>query len=335
MFEKKVFFMLTKSICIIGAGAYGCALAHVFSKKFDVTIISRSFDTAQAINKFHRHPRIFPCIEFSEKIKCQSDYCNLEKANIILLCTPVSGVRVVCEHLSKLDTIKNVPIILCSKGVEINTEKFTSEIAEEYLSNPILVLSGPSFAEELVNNLPASVSLASKHKALCEELAEILTSSTFILYPNYDVIGTQICGAFKNILAILCGVFYGLNLGKSAIAYLITKALEEMRLLIKNLGGDPNTVDEVCGIGDIILTCTNEMSRNMSFGKFLAQGGTIDVWQGELVEGAYTTKVIPLFQKQNINIPIFHMAYDIIYNNNTAIEVIEKTLFNKLSTKES
>lgn len=330
MFDKKVFFMLTKSIYIIGAGAYGCALGQVFSEKFNVTMLAKDNSVANCLNETHCHPVVLNGIHFSKNISCCCDYSRINEADTILICTPVSAVRDVCSTLKSSGINPNAHIILCSKGIEIGTGKFTSEIACEILQNEISVLSGPSFAEEIAKGLPAAVSLASHDIRISKTLSERLTTQHFKVYPNADLIGTQICGAFKNVLAILCGVFYGLNLGESAVAFLITKALEEMKTFISLVGGEAATVDQVCGIGDVILTCTNEASRNMSFGRFIANGGSLETWSGNLAEGAFTARIIPDLlarYKCESEIKIFKMAYKLIYEHENPEKLIKQTLF--------
>lgn len=329
MFDKKVFFMLTKSIYIIGAGAYGCALGQVFSERFDVIMLANNSSVANCLNEMHCHPVVLNGVHLSKNISCCCDYSRINEADTILICTPVSAVRDVCSTLKSSGLDSNANIILCSKGIEINTGKFTSEIASEILQNEISVLSGPSFAEEIAKGLPAAVSLASHAPHTAQKLSEQLTTQLFKVYPNTDLIGTQICGAFKNVLAILCGVFYGLNLGESAVAFLITKALEEMKIFISRAGGEPSTVDQVCGIGDVILTCTNEASRNMSFGRFIANGGSLETWNGNLAEGAFTARITPeLLAKYNCEseIKIFKMVYQLIYKHENPEKLIKQTL---------
>ena len=329
--------MTMKGICIIGAGTYGCALAQVFSNKYDVYLVSRNPATAKSVNECHVHPSCLCGISLSRKIKCLSDYEEINRFNTILICTPVSAIRSVCQTLKTANLSENKKIILCSKGVEIGTGLFTSEIAKEILDNEIFVLSGPSFAHEIASNLPSCVSLAGKNLNVTKELSQELSTEKFLITPNDDLLGTQVCGAFKNVLAVMCGVVYGLSLGESAVSFLISKSLTEIRKMIDAVGGKSSTILEVCGIGDIILTCTNEASRNVSFGKFIARRwttsadnseGAIEAWTGDLAEGALTAKTIPEFVRKGVDLPIFMNAYNIIYNRANPNQLLETLMHN-------
>ncbi len=299
-------------ICIVGAGKYGSALAQVFSANHRILIITRNQETKNSINLERKFPSLCDT-KVHENILCSDDYSNVVKSSKVLICTPVSAVRSVCSKLNEIGLSEGIPVILCSKGIEVGTALFTTEIAKSIIKNDIFVFSGPSFATEIVCGLPAGVSLAGLDIKMTTELCESLSTSRFILEPNNDVIGTQICGAFKNVLAVLCGMLDGLNLGKSAITFVISKAVEEIAVLSEFFGGSRETVKSVCGIGDIILTCTNEESRNMRFGKFLALGGTLEQWAGELAEGVFTAQAIPNFIAKNAPVKIFKLVYDIIY----------------------
>lgn len=305
-------FVSSKYICIIGAGKYGSALAQVFAEKHNVTIVTRNQDTKNSINL----ERKFSCLcrtKVHKNISCSDNYSDVVKASMVLICTPVSAVRSVCYKLKESGICKDIPVILCSKGIEVGTSLFTTEIARSVIENDIFVFSGPSFATEIVCGLPACVSLAGSNIEKTTELCQELSTNKFILEPNNDVIGTQICGAFKNVLAVLCGMLDGLNLGKSAVTFVISKAVEEIAELSVFFGGSSKTVQSVCGIGDIILTCTNEESRNMRFGKFLALGGHLEQWTGELAEGVFTTQAIPEFISKKAPVKIFKLVYDIVY----------------------
>lgn len=303
-----------KNACVIGAGAYGSALSEVFAEKIDITMLSLSYETMESINSSHMHPKCLCNIKFKNNISCRCDYECCEKSDAIFIVTPVSAVRVVCQNVIQQGIDSDVPIIMCSKGIDIESGFLTTEIAEEVgLKNDVFVLSGPSFAEDIASGLCAAVSLAGTNAAVLSILRNTFSTSSFKIVSNNDPIGTQICGAMKNVLAVLCGAFIGAGVGRSAVAMLITASINEIGELIVKAGGNKQTVYDMCGVGDIILTCTNEMSRNMRFGKFIGSGGVLENWTGDLAEGVFTAKAMPIIQKRFMPLNILSNAYDMIY----------------------
>lgn len=305
---------MIQTACVIGAGAYGTALAEVFSKKVDVQLVSRNAEVAKSINEKHANPRCLCNVTLNKNITCICDYAPCKNADLIFIVTPVAAVRSVCGQIKN---ITNAPVVLCSKGIELNSCLLTTEIARKVgLKNKLCVLSGPSFAHEIACDMPAAVSIAGHDTKLLASLQDALSTDTFRIVTNTDIIGTQLCGAMKNVLAILCGTYIGASKGQSSIAMLITEALHEICGLLKQAGGKESTAYELCGIGDILLTCTNEASRNVKFGKFLANGGTIKNWEGDLAEGSLTAAIIPqLEQRFNYKLPILRTTYNMIYGN--------------------
>ena len=300
---------MMRRACIIGVGAYGTALAEVFSEKADIALISRNSEVIKSINDQHINPRCLCNVTLNKNIVAYGDYSCCKNAEAVFIVTPVSAVRFVCEQIRG---ITEAPVILCSKGIEQGTYLLTSEITKEAaINNEICILSGPSFAHEIACGKSAAVSLSGANMCVLKALEEWLSSDTFKLVINGDIIGTQLCGAMKNVLAVLCGMYMGLGRGQSAIARLITEGLQELRHLIISAGGDPETAYDVCGIGDILLTCMNKESRNVRFGMSIAQGLP---WTGDLAEGSLTAKILPDLQKRfKCDIPVLMTAYDAIY----------------------
>ena len=316
-----------KNACVIGAGAYGSALSEVFAENIDIVMLGLDYETMESINNKHINPRCLCDVRLRSNIKCRCDYDCCKDVDLIFIVTPVSAVRVVCQNILDNDIPSDIPVIMCSKGIDNETCKFTTEIAEEVgLRNKLFVLSGPSFAHEIIAGMPASVSLAGDDEGLLDSLVRSLSTSKFKVIGNNDIIGTQICGAMKNVLAVMCGAFLGAELGKSAVSMLITKAIEEIGDLVVAACGKRDTVYEMCGIGDIILTCTNDASRNIKFGKFVANGGTIDQWEGNLAEGAFTAKILKTLQARFCKLPILHNAYEMIYEKKPVSEVLKSIM---------
>ena len=301
-------------MCIIGAGAYGTALAQVFSKNLSIDLICRNIDVMHSINEYHINPKCFPELQLRQNIKCSQNYENCNNADIICIVTPVSAIRCVCNELIKNKINERIPIILCSKGIELETGYFPTDIAYSTgLKNNLFVLFGPSFAHEIIRDTYAGVSLSGKNENILYELGSSISTNTFEVVCNKDIIGTQICGAMKNVLAIACGKIIGSGGGQSTLALTITKALKEISNLITCAGGSKETAYDLCGIGDMILTCTNTNSRNVKFGMFLATGGSLASWGGELVEGAFTARTIPTLEQKFCEMPLLKSVYNEIY----------------------
>lgn len=303
-----------KKICVIGAGAYGSAISEVFAENVDVVMLGLNYETMESINNNHVNPSCLCDIKLKSNISCRCDYECCKDVDAIFVATPVSAVRVVCNNIIEHGIRNKIPVIMCSKGIEENTCKFTTEIAEDIgLKHKVFVLSGPSFAHEIAAGLPAVVSLAGEDRCMLDDMIAAFSTKAFKLVGNDDIIGTQICGAMKNVLAVICGTIIGAGLGKSAVAMVITRAIDEIGDMIVSACGKRDTVYEACGVGDIILTCTNDDSRNIQFGRFLAGGGSIDTWTGLLAEGALTCKSIPALKDRFGTLPLFEKFYNVIY----------------------
>ena len=185
---------------------------------------------------------------------------------------PAQYVGSTCEGLASAGLDDSLPIVICSKGIEQDSLKLMSEVVAEHFPNPLAILSGPTFAIEVAKGLPASVTLACGDAALERKLAQLVAHPKFGVHHSDDLIGPQICGAMKNVIAIACGIVEGKGLGESAKAALITEGLAEISQLCVAKGGKPETAMGLCGLGDLILTCNSHTSRNMSLGYALGQG---------------------------------------------------------------
>jgi len=317
---------LFRKIGIIGAGCYGTAIAQCFSLKAErVILISDSATTATSINKLHMNIKSLPGVGLSSNLECTTDFSVIRGCDIIFIVVPVMAVESVCRQLQDYKIDK--PIVLCSKGFDVQNGQLQSSLAKSILPNDIAVFSGPSFAKEIAQGLPAGVNIASENFELAECIAKSLSSEVFSIVPIEDFAGLQIAGAMKNILAVGCGILSGLNMGNSAIAQLIVKGLHEMTEIAAAFGGKKETFFELGGIGDIILTCTSKQSRNVLFGEYLAQGGKLKNWNGSLVEGAFAAQIIPIFaQKLGVAIPIFSEIYKVIYEDKCAQDMISAIL---------
>lgn len=304
-----------RKIGIVGAGRYGTALAQCFSVSSDpVTLISISENLAHSINQLRMHYGALPGIKLNSSIACRTEFTALKDCDVIFIAVPVTAVESVCYQIKSLSS--TIPVVSCSKGFDTKNNQLLGSLIKSILSNEIAIFSGPSFAREIAEGLHAGVNIASDNYDLACKLAADLTSGSFRVTPIQDAIGLQVAGAMKNILAVGCGIFSGLKMGDSAISQLIVNGTHEMIQLATALGGCEKTFMELGGIGDIILTCTSAQSRNVSFGKHIAQGGKLSNWEGDLTEGAFAMQAIPAFsQKNNLSLPIFNAIYNLVYKD--------------------
>lgn len=299
-------------IGFIGAGCYGTAIAQSISDRANkIALITDLEEIKSNINSLHIS-KVLGNAPLNDNLSCDTDYSIIKDAEIVFITVPVGTVTTVC-NLMKQNGIK-VPVILCSKGVDTENGRLISEMVSDIIDNELFVFSGPSFASEVILGLPFGVNLAGKNMDMATEIAGRLSSSNCTIKPIPDYIGLQIAGAFKNMLAIGCGMKRGAKLGNNAIAKFIVEGVEEMSALTVAMGGKKETFFELGGIGDIILTCTSEQSRNGLFGEHLANGGTLDSWKGPLAEGAFAAKAIPIFaEKYHVRFKIFEEIHMAIY----------------------
>ncbi len=306
-----------KKIGIIGGGCYGTALAECFSRVSDeIFVIEKNSQIVDSVNQKHENSVSLPGVLLSKNIVYTNDESRLSDVEVILLAVPTNFVKQACECVRNFAT----PVILCSKGFDLENEGLLSDLVEDSLPNEVFVLSGPSFAAEISRNLPAKVNLAGKNFKKCCELSDKLSSRNFKLEPIEDMIGLQIAGSLKNVLAIGCGILHGKNLGQSAIARFIVEGIQEMIKIAESFGGRAETFTKVGALGDVFLTCSSLQSRNMSFGKFLAEGGSLQIWQGPLAEGIFAAKFIPNLR---CSVKIFSEIYRVIYGKITVEEFVE------------
>lgn len=258
---------------ILGAGAWGTALAQVCAGSGRaVTLWAREPEVAASINKDHENPLFLPGVTLAGSVTARSDLAGLATCDLILAVPPAQHMRATLSALAA-HIQPTTPIILCAKGIEQGSLKLMTEVAEETLpGQPIAVLSGPSFAGEVARGLPTAVTLACADEALGRALANHLGTRTFRPYLATDLIGAEAGGAMKNVLAIACGVVEGRALGRSAHAAIVTRGFAEMTRLAVALGAEAETLAGLCGLGDLVLTCSSHQSRNMSVGLALGRG---------------------------------------------------------------
>lgn len=262
---------------VIGGGAWGTALAQVCARAgLTVTLQAREAEVVEAINARNENPTFLPGVTLDPVIDATTELADLSPCDFILAVAPAQHLRSTLAALAPHVRV-GVPILLCAKGVEQGTLCLMTEVLAQAIPDAApAVLSGPSFAGEVARGLPTAVTLACPDEDLGRALAEAIATPTFRPYLAPDMIGAEAGGAIKNVLAIACGIVEGKGLGRSAHAALITRGFAEMTRVAEALGGQAETVAGLCGLGDLVLTCSSPQSRNMSVGLALGGGQTID-----------------------------------------------------------
>ena len=302
---------------VIGAGAWGTALAQTLARAGrNVTVWAFEEDCAQTINDEHENKRYLSGVKLDPRVKATSDLKILGDLDAVLSVVPAQHTRNILEQFVP-HMRENMPIILCSKGIEISTKKFMSDVLAEVAPKAMpAVLSGPSFAIDVANGLPTAVTLACEDDAVGTALVEKIAAPTFRPYLANDVLGAEIGGAVKNVLAIACGIVLGKGLGRSAHAAIIARGFAEMTRLGKALGCQPETLTGLCGLGDLVLTCSSEQSRNMSCGLALGQGQSLaDIMasRNSVTEGVATAPALKdIAEDMGVDMPICSMMADIL-----------------------
>jgi glycerol-3-phosphate dehydrogenase (NAD(P)+) len=293
-------------IAVLGAGAWGTSIATVLCARLEVALWAQNAEQAQAIHATRRNERYLPGIEISKALLVTSDLARaVHAARIALVATPVAGLRDVLQRLDR-----PMPVVWLCKGFEEGTGLLPHQVAAETLGGDVKcgALSGPSFAEEVARGLPCALTLASTAADCAREAAALLHGGRMRIYYSGDVMGVEIGGAVKNVMAIAAGISDGLGLGYNARAALITRGLAEMARLSAAMGGQPETVMGLTGAGDLILTATGDLSRNRRVGMELARGkplAEILSRLGHVAEGARSAKEVSLLaKKKNVEMPV-------------------------------
>lgn len=314
-------------IGIIGGGAWGTALAiSMLRAGRDVTLWVRRSEIAEAINRDHVNTTYLPGIQLDPRLKATTDLAALASCDVWIMATPAQHVRATAQQLRKIDSHPAVPVILTAKGVELGSLALLSAVvAEELPDHAVAILSGPSFAHEVAQGLPAALTLAMKDKEIGKKLAMVMSAPAFRLYQTDDVIGAQIGGAVKNVLAIASGIIAGRQMGANASAALITRGLAEMMRLGAALGGQAETLMGLSGMGDLVLTCSSPQSRNMSLGIALGQGqplAKILASRSGVTEGVTSAaSVLGLAKQHQVEMPIV-TAIDAVLNHHADIDAV-------------
>ncbi|MEN3929489.1 NAD(P)H-dependent glycerol-3-phosphate dehydrogenase [Microvirga sp. W0021] len=313
-------------IGVVGAGAWGTALATVATQAGNhVVLWTRETDVVAEMATHGTNARYLPGVKLDKNIHPTSDLADLDNVEAILIVTPAQTIRAVVRMLAE-NLKKSVPLVLCAKGIERESGQFMHEVARgEWPEAPLAVLSGPSFADDVVRGLPTAVTLASEDEALAQKLALQLSSGSFRIYHSEDVRSVEIGGAAKNVFAIACGAVMGRGLGESAKAALMARSFAELMRFASAYGGRPQTLMGLSGFGDMVLTCSTAHSRNFAFGERLGKGASLEEASGgKLTEGVFTASVlVQMAQEKNIDMPIAQTIDAVLQSRLTLDEAVD------------
>ncbi len=326
-----------KRVGVLGAGSWGTALAVLLANKGIKTVLwARNQELARQIRKSRENKSYLPGIELPAALEITSDISKaVTDKEVILFVVPSHGLREVAKQVSMaLDDLSQSPnhqitkspnlpyaLVSASKGIENRTLLTMTEIMEEVLpsrlSGRLAALSGPSFAQEVASSIPTAVTIAASEHKLCTGLQDLFTTETFRVYTSLDLMGVQLGGALKNVIAIASGISDGMGFGTNTRAALITRGLAEMSRLGMRLGANPLTFAGLAGLGDLVLTCTGDLSRNRQVGLKLGQGLSIKTILKEMsmvAEGIKTTNsVYAMAEKYKVEMPITNQVYRVLY----------------------
>lgn len=320
-------------ISIIGTGIYATAIALSISRNnHDITMWS---ENEELVKHFQKNHNLKPLTDafIPKNINLTNNISDaIQNTELIIIATSAKYVRSVCENIKNIS--KNTPICIASKGIENNTCSFLSDIVKDILKTKhIGIISGPTFAIDLINREPCALSLAVTTKKVEKVVKDALASPILKIRTNHDIEGTEICGSIKNVIAIASGVLDGLGYHESTRCFLITEALHDIKELLFKLKCNPKTILSFAGIGDLILTCSSPKSRNYKFGIMLGKKSSkkeIEEFLKEnTTEGYYTLfSIKELTKNRKIKMPIINIIYDIVINNKNP-ELLSEFLISK------
>jgi len=325
---------MIQRIGVIGGGAWGTALAQVCAAGGETLLWAREPEVVESVNSRHVNEAFLPDTTLHRTITATGELGDLESCDALLVVTPAQHMRAVLAALP----FAGKPLVLCAKGIEGSSGRLMHEVArDEQPGSPCAILSGPTFAEEVAAGLPAALTLAVEDKALGEPLCARLARPTFRLYLSSDVIGTQIGGAVKNVLAIACGVVEGRGFGQNARAALISRGFAEMARFGLARGARAETLAGLSGLGDLVLTCSSASSRNFSLGKGLGEGrkaAELLADRKTVAEGAFTAPVLKrAAEAAGVDMPIVAAVCALLADDVSVGEVVESLLARPLRSE--
>ena len=328
-----------EKICVLGAGSWGTTLANILAEKgFDISLWIREEELYRIIQKTRENAFFLPGIKLAQNITSTNSIEEAVKNRAVVLCViPSHGVRDIFVQVSKFLS-KDAIIVNASKGIEQETLLTVSQILMRILPKSfhknLSVLSGPTFAKEVSRKLPTAICVAANKKAVAEKVQQVFNTNYFRVYTNSDMIGVEISGALKNVIAIAAGISDGLSLGMNARAALITRGLAEISRLGISMGADAATFAGLSGLGDLVLTCTGELSRNRSVGMMIGKGGKLKDILSEMkmvAEGVKTAKATyELAKKYGVEMPITEQVYRVLYEDKAPKDAVMDLMTRRL-----
>ncbi len=328
----------TGTVVVLGAGAWGSALAHVFGQAGNrVVLVARSEEFVQQFNLHHRNGRYLGDLELSPNIRASVDTGVLEAADLVVLALPAQATRgalqALAEHLKRA-----VPVIVTAKGFERKTLALqTGILADEWHGAIPLVLSGPSFAHDAAGGKPTAVTLAGVERGIVQAVADRFAGSIIRPYVSDDLLGVQMCGGLKNVYALASGAIEGAGLGLSARSAFISRALAEMERLVEAAGGRVSTVHGLAGMGDLVLSCTSSRSRNYAFGMALGEGRSpAQLLEGGvgLAEGVASAPVaLGLARAGNVSVPLVEAVNRLLEGRDDIARIVESLMIRPLKAE--
>ncbi len=325
---------MREKISIVGAGAWGTALACISARAGHETLLwGRSQEVVDEINAKKTNQKYLGNLELHQDIKATTNLSDaLDKSSLILLSIPTQTIS---SRLQDFPTIPAETIIVTTcKGIDRRTGKLPAELtAETFPSNNVGALSGPSFAVDVVANLPTAVTVASKSEGVADILASLLSHDLFRCYASTDLKGVELGGALKNVLALAVGATRGMELGASAEAALIARGFAEITRLAVNLGAKAETLSGLSGLGDLVLTCSSTKSRNFTYGIAMGRGDSLDGLK--LAEGAFTASVAnKIARERGLEMPVTEAIVEVLDNRITAHEAVRRLLSRPLKREQ-
>lgn len=328
-------------VAVIGAGSWGTALSQTLSLNgHEVSLWARRPEVADSVNFEHRNPRYLTDVVLSERITATLSYRDaLAGADACVIVTPSNTLRMVGRAIAEAAG-KDLPIVICSKGVEENTGLLPIEVLADEVGNPdrIAVLSGPNHAEEVIKGIYSATVIASSSNDTAVFFRDLFATDSFRAYTSDDPVGVELCAAFKNVIAIAVGISYGMGLGDNTAAMLITRGLAEMSRMVVACGGQAITCMGLAGAGDMVVTCMSEHSRNRRFGeRYIAKGKTVDDFYAEthmVVEGALACKTLEaLSVKYGVELPITDIVRSIVWDGADVVKAASQLSDRPLTTE--
>lgn len=332
----------TQSVTVLGAGSYGTALAICFARKGVRTLLwGRNADAIENMAKTRKNERYLGDLTLPDALKPCTDLVEAVKASsIVLVVVPSYGFAEVLQQI-KPHLRSDALVAWATKGLEPDSGRLLSDVATEILGPavPLAILSGPTFAKEMAQGMPTAIAVAATESQFVAKLSETLhCDKTFRVYSNDDFVGMQLGGAVKNVIAIGAGMADGLGFGANTRTALITRGLAELTRLGLELGGKPETFTGMAGLGDLILTCTDNQSRNRRFGMAIGQGKSVDEAMNEIgqaVEGYRNTREVhALAQRYHVEMPIVEQLFMVMYEGKPPLEAAQ-ALLGRARTSES